>query len=228
MAHTHRKLELPAQVVSAPACGDATRPMSRVTFVGDTALVEGIVAGNPAAMVEFHERFAVPVQRILWGILGPDRELSDLHHDVFVRALSSIRKLKSPDALRGWMAAIAVHTAKSAIEKRLSRRRWMTWAPPEPKFEGPAVDPSGQLDAREALRAIHVLLDQLPVAERIVFALRFLDGQELSDVALACDVSVATVKRRLASAEARFGDLATRSPVLCELMKEGSARWTRR
>lgn len=228
MSHTHGKLELSGATPEGPALEDPKRPASRVTFVGDNALVEGIRAGNPAAMVAFHERFAVPVQRILWGILGPDRELSDLHHDVFVRALSSIRTLKNPDALRGWMSAIAVHTAKSAIEKRLSRRRWMTWGLPDTKVQGPTIDPGGQLDAREALRAIRALIDQLPIAERIVFALRFLDGQELSDVALACDVSVATVKRRLASAEARFADLAKRSPALSELMKEGSARWIRR
>ena len=55
----------------------------------------------------------------------------------------------------------------------------------------PEVDP----EQREALAAVYRLLGQLPINERIVFALRVLDGMELADVARACSISVATVKR---------------------------------
>jgi RNA polymerase sigma-70 factor (ECF subfamily) len=179
-------------------------------------------------MAEFHDRYAARVRGILWGVLGPDHELSDLHHDVFVRALGSIHSLKEVNALQSWMSAVAVHTAKAALEKRLSRRRWLAPLSSKPVPEPASPDPSGRLDAREALRAIHTLLDRLPVAERIAFGLRFLDGFELVDVAEACEVSLATIKRRLARAEQRFTALAQSSPVLMELLQKGSPKWTRR
>lgn len=208
--------------------GDAERSRARVRFVDDAALVEGICAGNPVALREFHDRFALPVQRILWGVLGPDQELADLHHDVFVRALHSIERLDDPTSLNGWMNAVAVHTAQACLEKRISRRRWSSPLEPEAQLERKGRDPDGQLDAREALRAIHAVLEQLSVPERIAFSLRYIECLELSEVARACEVSLATIKRRLARAEARFAKLAERSPALNERLRKGTSPWTHR
>lgn len=200
----------------------------RVRFVDDAALVQGVRAGNPTAMAEFHDRFALQVERLLRGVLGPDHELFDLHHDVFVRALASLHRLKDPAALGGWMNAIAVHTAQSALEKRISRRRWMGLLAPEAAPEPERPDPTRQLDAREALRVVYQLLDRLPVDDRVAFALRYLDGRELVDAAEACEVSLATIKRRLSRAELKFAALAEQSPTLVELMAQGRPRWNRR
>lgn len=210
----------------APAEPEPGKP--RIRFVDDRALVDGIRAGNPVAMAEFHDRFALPVERILWGILGPDHELCDLHHDVFVRALGSMAKLRDPEALRGWMNAIAAHTARACLEKRISRRRWSSALPPEAVGELGTGDPGGQLDAREVLRAVHAVLDRLDPGERVAFALRHLDGLELTDVAEACEVSLATIKRRLARAESEFETRVQNSPVLRDHLKKGNPRWTRR
>ena len=68
------------------------------------------------------------------------------------------------------------------------------------------------------------VLDVLPVDERIPFALRFIDGMELTEVAAACDVSLATIKRRLARSEKRFVAVAARYPELGPWL-EGGARW---
>lgn len=222
-----RSLEPPAE---GPARESPPSPpaKARVRFVDDRALVDGVRAGNPVAMTEFHDRFALPVERILWGILGPDHELADLHHDVFVRALGSIDKLHEPEALRGWMNTIAVHTAKSCLEKRVSRRRWQSGLAPDAVPEAGTADPGGQLDAREVLRAVHTVLDNLAPDERVAFALRHIEGLELVDVARACDVSLATIKRRLSRAEAEFESFVERSPLLSEQLQKGDARWTRR
>jgi RNA polymerase sigma-70 factor (ECF subfamily) len=76
----------------------------------------------------------------------------------------------------------------------------------------------------DALRATYAALDKLPADERIAFALRFIDGMELTEVAAACDTSLATIKRRLARAGARFEVEARKHPVL-EAWLEGGSRW---
>jgi len=211
-----------------PSSVEVQQGSARVRFVDDGALVDGIRAGNPVAMAEFHDRFALRVERVLRSILGPDRELADLHHDVFVRALGSIGKLREAKALSGWMNAIAVHTAKACLEKRISRRRWSSVLAPEAVREAETADPTGQLDAREVLRAIHAVLNHLDPSERVAFALRHLERLELTDVAEACEVSLATIKRRLSRAEAEFANLVQTSPLLCECLQKGDPRWTRR
>ena len=190
------------------------------------ALCAGVRARDPSALAELHDRFAGSVLRILRRVLGPDRELEDLHHDVFVKALRSIEELREPQALPGWLHAIAVHTAHAAIERRTRRRRWTSFVRQDPAPEPEPFDPRASLDAREALRAAYAALDQLPTEERVAFALRYFDGMELSEIAQACRVSLASIKRRLTRAEERFRTLAQRTPALATYL-DGGARWTR-
>jgi len=98
-----------------------------------------------------------------------------------------------------------VHKAKKLIRHR---RRWkfMQSTPPDVMTELPAATPSPELS--EALRATYRVLGRLPVNQRIAFALRHIDGMDLSAMAEACGVSLATIKRRLNSAHERFVKLA--------------------
>ena len=70
------------------------------------------------------------------------------------------------------------------------------------------------------MRPVQVVLDRLPDDDRIAFALRFLEGLELTEVAAACQVSLATIKRRLARAEERFRREAAREPALGRWLEE--------
>ena len=91
----------------------------------------------------------------------------------------------------------------------------------EPVFVG--VD----FEARLAVQAVYGVLADLPADDRIAFALRFIDGMELVEVADACEVSLTTIKRRLARAERRFVAKARMYPELAHWLKGGS-RWQNR
>ena len=137
----------------------------------------------------------------------------------FVRALHSIRGLKDASRLEPWLTGVAVFTARSTIQRRV-RRRWLQFMAPETLPETAAVLPSNE--AGEALRATYSALDQLAVDERIAFVLRFIEGMDLKEGALACSVSLSTFKRRLARAEERFTEQARSSPVLRDWLEGGS------
>jgi len=183
----------------------------------DVALVEAFRRGHPAARRELHARYAGHVRRVLYRVLGPDPDLADLHHDVFVRALVSLPKLQDPAALKPWLTSITVHVARSAINRR-QRARWLGFRPPEelPELEAETVPP----EVREALNATWAVLRAMPTDDRIAFSLRYIDGMELTDVAEACSTSLATIKRRLARAQQRFMTRALRSPVLKDWVEE--------
>jgi RNA polymerase sigma-70 factor (ECF subfamily) len=90
-----------------------------------------------------------------------------------------------------------------------------------------APAPVADEDVREATRATYAILAAMDVDERIAFALRFIDGMELTEVAEACGVSLATIKRRLARAETAFAKRARENPAL-ESWLQGGARWAKR
>jgi RNA polymerase sigma-70 factor (ECF subfamily) len=194
-------------------------------FAGDDeALVRGLRRRDPAAVAEFCERYSDHVMRVLARVLGADTELSDLHHDVFVRALGALPKIREPDRLKGWVSIIAVNVARNALKRRY-RQRWLRFGRSEELPEAHAIEASDEQN--EALRRTYATLDQLPREERIAFSLRIIDGMKLTEVAQACEVSLATIKRRLARAEARFLTLARTDDVLADWI-EGGRRWANR
>lgn len=194
-----------------------------VPFVGgDEALVRGLQSGQPAAIAAFCDRFSDRVRRLLVRMLGWDDEIADLHHEVFAKALKSRHTVRDPERLEGWITTIAVNVARSAITRRV-RRRWLRYVPPEELPERPEPVPTGE--HAEALERTYAALAELPREERIAFSLRIIEGMKLTEVAEACGVSLATIKRRLRRAEARFVDLARQDPVLVEWL-EGGRRWS--
>lgn len=198
-------------------------PAPKPGFEGDdAALVRAFRRGDPEARAAFYDRHAEHVHRVLYRVLGFRSDLADLHHDVFVRALSSLQNLDEPSALKAWLTAIAVHVARSSIQKR-TRGRWLWFLPASEVPEVPTRAVSGEV--RDALRATYAVLERLPADERIPFALRFVDEMELTEVAAACGTSLATIKRRLRSAEARFLVHARKEPALRAWL-EGGTRWS--
>jgi RNA polymerase sigma-70 factor (ECF subfamily) len=185
----------------------------------DPAVVAAIRAGDPAGGAALYDRHHDYVRRVLVRVLGPDADLHDLIQDVFVAAIDSIDRLLEPKALRGWLAAISVNCVRMELRRR-TRGRLIRFFPQQELPEVPAPSNSPEVD--EAVRATYHVLRRLGPDERIPFALRFIDGMELTEIASACQVSLATTKRRLASAQKKFTSIAQAYPELAAYL-EGAA-----
>lgn len=201
--------------VSPPASG---RILHLPLPESDAGLVAALHSGREDARSELVARYADDVERMLYRVLGPDSEIPDLLQDVFVVGLTSLHRLRDPHALRSWLGSIAVRKARKLIAHR-RRWRFIRSVPPSrlPEREAPVFS----ADVSEALRCTYRILDTLPVEERIAFALRHIDGKELVDVAALTEVSLATVKRRLARAQQRFSELARCSEALTQWFPGG-------
>jgi RNA polymerase sigma-70 factor (ECF subfamily) len=196
-----------------------------LAFTGDdVALVAALKVNHPGAKTALFHRYARLIERIVTHVLGFDHELSDILQEIFAKALASIHSLRDPSALHPWLSRVAALTARKVLRTR-SRRAWLrrfTDAEEEALYE--PITPGPDYENRVALRAVYKILESLPTDERVAFALRFIDGMQLMEVAYACEISIATVKRRLQRAERRFLAAAREQPVLAEWLKGGS-RW---
>jgi RNA polymerase sigma-70 factor (ECF subfamily) len=76
-------------------------------------------------------------------------------------------------------------------------------------------------EVNHMLACTYAILDALPPDERISFALRVIDGMELTEIAQVTGVSLATVKRRIACAKRRFWDRARLHPMLRDHAPDG-------
>lgn len=180
------------------------------------AFVAALKRHDRSVQLQFYDRYADLVERIVARIVGVDDDLPDLVHEVFVRALKAIQGLRDAQAITTWVTQIATRTAMDALRRRQTRRKWFSFqTSPEPEVVAPG-EPEGTLDAQAALRRTYEILRTLPPEERAAFVLRRMEGGELSDVASACGCSLATIKRRLARAEKTFFALAAQTPALRE------------
>jgi RNA polymerase sigma-70 factor (ECF subfamily) len=177
----------------------------------DAALVAAVQAGRDDGREELVRRCGPDVERVLYRVLGPDPELEDVAHEVFVAAFLSLDQLRNPHALRSWLVGIAIRKARKLIARR---KRWSFIRSVAPNDLPEHEASTSSADVSDALRSTYRVLAQLPVDDRIAFALRQVDGMELNAVAEVTDVSLATVKRRIVRARRRFVQLARKSEVL--------------
>lgn len=190
--------------------------------VSDAALVAALRARRQNASDHLFERYGEYVERLIVRVLGLDPEVPDLINEVFARAIERIDRLEHATALKAWLGSIACFTARSFLRDRRSRRRFLNFFAPEELPEIPVS--SAPVECSLALLRTYQVLDTLPPDERIAFALRFVDGMSLGEVATVMGVSVGTVKRRLSGGKERFVRAAERDPLLRELV-QNSQRW---
>ena len=212
----------PASATLAPRSAAPTPGVVRaLPFDGDNAaLVRAMRDGRANATTAFYDRHADAVHGLVFRLLGPDAELEDVVHDVFVRALESLARLRDPNALKGWLFGIAVHTVRIRIQRRM-RRRWLMFMAPEDVPEIATWSPETGLG--EALRDVYALVDALPVDERIALVLHRVEGLSLEEAARACETSLSTFRRRLARGEAKFLARAQKRPAIASWL-EGDER----
>lgn len=206
----------PAEMDTAPA---RLRPVS-----DNAALVAALVRGEPEAWSELCDRFGPDVQRLVAGALGVDADLADIVQEVFVRVMERIHQLRDPGALKSWIASVAVFAARGHIRRR-RRWRWISFLAPADIPDAPATTASPE--SHSLVKSTYRVLDTLPENERLAFSLRFIAEMELTEVAAACDCSLATIKRRLRRAEEHFLEGARRIPSLNDRIERGE-RWRSR
>jgi RNA polymerase sigma-70 factor (ECF subfamily) len=205
----------PLRVESRTADDDKVVRLSVVTQVPTLpeAFLEQLRSDDREAKAILFDRYAAHVRRILTRLLGNDPEVNDVLQDVFMAAYSGIHRLQDARALSGWVTQITVFTARNHI-RRKNRQQLIGFL----GFESLPDVSVNQVpeEIGDALRATYAVLSKMRTDHRIAFALRYIDGMELADVAAACGVSLATIKRRLNSAHATFIKLAQKLPALQE------------
>jgi RNA polymerase sigma-70 factor (ECF subfamily) len=192
--------------------------VSLLASCDDRELAAGLRAGRPGAALLLFDRYAPCVQRVLSRVLGLDPEIPDLIQEVFLSALQGMHTLRAGQPVKAWLVGIAVFTARKTIRRRV-RRRWLAFFLPQRDHDVRAPDAPAQ--ARAALEATYAVLERMPEKERVAFALRHIEGMELKEVAAACGVSLATIKRTLDGAQARFRALARHEPELERWLEGG-------
>lgn len=174
-----------------------SRPLPTLVPPDDAVLVERAQKGDDKAFTQLYHRHARYLAGVVYRLMGDDHELDDVLQETFLAASGNLDQLRERARFRAWIARTAVHN----VYRRLAKRRRFRWLGSAMQASTPAAsDPQ----AGEEVRALFEALGQLPPDVRIPWVLHRVEGHTLPDVAELCDVSLATVKRRIADAEERL------------------------
>jgi len=183
----------------------------RISDLDDAGLARAAIEGQAGAHATVWQRYAGLVTGLLRRTLGPGADVEDQVQETFVQFFRDVKKIREPAALRSFLIAVASRVARSELRRRRFRR-WLTLTDSGAVPDEPAA--GADAEAREAVRRLYALLDRLDDRGRVLFVLRYVEGLELTDVAAALDMSLATVKRHLARVSTQVHAMAAGDPLL--------------
>lgn len=167
--------------------------------------------GNRSAQGALFRRHASDLTRLVTRLLSRTHDADDVVQDAFTTALMRLDTLDDPNAFRGWLFRIAIRKVHNTYRKRrllasLGLDRGLDDATLS------ALAPSSMGTTRAELRLLDDALARLPAPLRFAWMLRHVEGEKLEEIAEQTGWSLATVKRKLAKAEARVAHHTRNTP----------------
>lgn len=157
----------------------------------DELLVVRCQLGERLAFDELIDRWHEPIWKYVRRVTGDDDAAQDVVQDVWLRVLRGISRLRDGSKLRTWLFGIAHRVLMDQL-----RRKYASLIVEGVDVANVAVD-EPSLDLEEDIAALQHELTQLPVTEREVLTLFYLQELSLAEVAEVLAVPVGTVKSRL-------------------------------
>jgi RNA polymerase sigma-70 factor, ECF subfamily len=154
-----------------------------------------------ASLQRLYEEHVEFVRRAVIRLGGPDADVEDLVHDVFVVALRAHERFEGRALVSTWLYGIALRVVAAARRRQRTRRFFGLDDAPEP------VDPRTPqrlFEDREASRLVYRALDKVSERKRTVFILFELEGLSGEEIAAIVDCPVKTVWTRLHHARKEF------------------------
>jgi RNA polymerase sigma-70 factor, ECF subfamily len=153
------------------------------------------------SLESLYEDYARYVGAVASRLLGRAAEVEDVVQDVFEIAFRGLRRREDIHEIKGWLAKV---TVRRCLRQLRFRRIWalvdLAADPSYDRLAEPGVGP----EERHLVNEVYRALDAISAPERVAWTLRHVEGESLEEVALLCDCSLATAKRRIASAHEKI------------------------
>ncbi|AWS46344.1 RNA polymerase sigma factor [Streptosporangium sp. 'caverna'] len=165
----------------------------------DELLVVRCQLGEREAFAELVGIWNDPVWTYVRRMIGSS-QADDVAQEVWLAVVRGLPRLKEPDRFAPWLFTIARRTVANRLREEYGRHEVLA------EEEQATADPADALVDRAELLAG---LSELPVREREILVLFYLEDLSLEDCAEICAIPVGTVKSRLSRARRMLRDHLT-------------------
>lgn len=176
------------------------------------ALILRCQSGDRQAFMELVQTYQNMVFAILYRMLKEREEIEDLAQEVWVKVYQSIRKLKSPAAFRSWLHRIALNAFRDRMRQKGNQIAFSlddsyqmdNGDSIQVEMEAPGLLPEEELLQTEWQERLEAAILELPYSHRAVIVMREIQGMSYDEIAFAMDISLGTVKSRIARAREKL------------------------
>ena len=169
--------------------------------VDDAVLVSHIKQGDHLAMETLYLRYVHKVTGIAAKLLRHSADIEDVVQDTFIAAFRDMAQLNEPQFVERWLVRIAIHRVHRRFRRRTLKRALGLDRSIDDERLVDQVGVAAPQEARAEIALLDSALNDMGMKERTCFVLRYLEGYRLEEVARLSGCSLATVKRRIATAK---------------------------
>jgi RNA polymerase sigma-70 factor (ECF subfamily) len=165
------------------------------------AAAHNLTAEGFDAIVRRHQR---RVHRFVLMMVRDADEADNLTQECFLRAYQNMSSFRGESSLETWLMQIAANLVRDQARNRkvgfwrrmlgLQNGEGEEWAE---HVAAPEASPEQSLLAREEVRGVWEVAEQLSRQQRAVFLLRFVEDLELQEIAAVLGLQVGSVKTHL-------------------------------
>lgn len=167
-------------------------------------------AGDSDSWDQLFKRYQLPLYVYVFELVGHEQASLDIVQETFISAARHIATLHEESRFGSWLFGIAHQ--KCLQQWRRKKRDEMLF---EESIEAPfdyAEAPFDALIREEQEAELMELLHQLPLPQRSVLLLHFLENFSLEDIALITKAQLGTVKSRIHYAKRALRKLLSNQP----------------
>ncbi len=186
-------------------------PRAAQVCLYETKLVARLKAGEMTAFDELVEEYQSLIYALSFRILGDAEDARDAAQETFLKVYRHFARFRGDASLKTWICRIAINQAYSTQRWWRRRQRGNTASLDAPlglnadddrsladSLESYAVSPEVEVLTRERTRRIESGLCELKKDFRVAVMLRDIEGLSYEEIAYVTEVSVGTVKSRIA------------------------------
>lgn len=159
------------------------------------------------AFSALYEKYRDRVYNIAWRVTGDPVEAMDVCQDTFTMLLKKISSFHFDSKFSSWLYRIVVNSSIDSKRRAGSRRRREVEFPRFSDEDRPftledkdAQAPDQEMVQKEREKMVHQAIQKLSPKLRPVVVLRYMQALSYEDIASVLQVSLGTVKSRLARA----------------------------
>ncbi|MBE1556114.1 RNA polymerase sigma factor [Sporosarcina limicola] len=158
----------------------------------DEEYMRQLSLGNESALDSLVFLYHKPLHGYVYRLLLDEKLAEDIIQETFIKIYKQGKRGDIPDKFKPWIYKIATNLCKDYWKKASTQREKLT-----DQYEGGHVQVHHIIDLQIERKWMIEALNQLTIEYRMVLYLRFYQDLKYSEIALALDIPINTVKTRI-------------------------------